>query len=743
MKVKSPAKDFTSDVQTIEEIVVRTMDKISQIVGSSLGPGGKNVIIESDLPGIPNKNTKDGVTIFKSLGSKNAYEHLIIEQTRDVAIRTVNEAGDGPQPLWANVLTPKGFVPMSDVRVGMEICGTDGTIQKVLEVYPKGSKEIVEVAFSDGKVVECCKDHLWTVQDSDGKFKTLTTLAISEDYKTITNNGEILYRYRTPATFVKYNDGNKHPIHSYVVTDIRPTGKHTEMQCIKVSNPDSLYITDNFVVTHNTTSATVISAALIKNLLTFCKENRKYSPQKVVREINKFLNDFMIPYIDDKSIKVDNKNKKLLEQVATISANGDVDMAKAVIQAFEEVGYGASSHVTIQELSGPSGYEVELIEGFPINKGYEESIGKFHSAFINDQGNLRCLLDSPLFLLFDGKVNDIVQVASVLQDIGDRYVNGDANFCNVVIVAHGYSEQVLTNLALNFQNPNTINIVPLSTPVNQIVNSQTNFLMDLSAFTGAKIFDMNESILDANVENDLGQNMNRLEMYRFRTTVVGDPDETNIEVRAEEIEGQMKQSESKIEKALLEERLGKLTSGIARLKIYGASNGELKEKADRAEDAVCSVRAAINHGCLPGGGRILLNLAFELAEKHIDNPIIQDIIAPSLMNPFYKLLENAGYNEEEIVEVLSKMEKDRKKIFNVAEGEMGTEKKMGVYDATLAVKQALSNAVSIAGVMGTLGGIVAEPRSYEVEKENALQEMDFQRNIDNAGSLKNEANERG
>lgn len=439
---------FTSDIGKLQKMIVATMDEISGIVGSSLGPGGRVVVIESDLQGIPNKNTKDGVSIFRALGSHDPFKHLIIEQTRDAAIRTVNEAGDG------------------------------------------------------------------------------------------------------------------------------------------------------------TTTATVISAALIKNLFDFCGKNRRYSPQKVARIIAKTLDETLVPSIRKQSIKINTKNQDLLERVATVSVNGDKDMAKAVIQAFEEVGYGASSHVTIQELSGPSGqYEVKLIEGFPIERGYEESIGKFHPAFINDQGNQRCLLDKPLFILFDGNVTDMVQIQPVLEQIGEEYVSGKSEFKNVVIVAHHFSDQVLTQLAFNFPNPQTINIVPLTTPLSQIINGQLEFLMDVSAFTGAKIFDMNNSLLDA-LPEDFGKNMEKIEIYRFRTTIVGEPDQLNVEDRASQISTRMKQSESKIEKILLEERLGKLTNGIAQLKIYGSSNAELKEKADRAEDAVCAVRAAISHGCQIGRAHV-------------------------------------------------------------------------------------------------------------------------------------------
>lgn len=584
-KVKTPAKLFSSDLEHLEKIIVTTVDKISDIVGSSLGPGGRNVIIESDLPGIPNKNTKDGVTIFRSLGSNDPYEHLIIEQTRDVAIRVVNEAGDG------------------------------------------------------------------------------------------------------------------------------------------------------------TTSSTILAASLIKNIFQFCKNNRKYSPQKAARVINKHLKETMIPFIDKESIKITNKNKNLLEKVAKVSANGDEEMAKAVMEAFDITGFSSASHVTIQELSGPSGsYEVSLVEGFPIDKGYEESIGKFHPAFINDQGNQRCSLENPLFVLFDGKITDYAQINDMMQTIGRAYVEGDSEYKNVVIIAHGFSEQVLNILSYNFPNPGTINIVPLSTPINQIINSQLHFLMDLSAFTGAKIFDM-QNPLSEFTEEDFGSGVEKIDIYRFRTTIVGEPDPTNIEVRADEIRQYMEQSESAIEKILLEERLGKLTSGIAQLKIFGSSNGELKEKADRAEDAVCAVRAAINHGCLPGGCRILVNLGLELNGSK--DPVVQQVIVPSLFSPFYKLLENAGYNEEEIQEVLEKMIKDTKKVYDVENAVFGDPKKLGIFDATLAVKQALSNAVSISSVMGTLGGIVAFPRDGQLERQEAENERNFQRTLENAENLRNEADERG
>ena len=585
-KVKTPAKMFTSDSTNLENVILNTMNKIERIVGSSLGPGGRNVIIESELSGIPNKNTKDGVTIFRSLGSANAYEHLIIEQTRDAAIQTVNEAGDG------------------------------------------------------------------------------------------------------------------------------------------------------------TTTATIISSALVRNIFQFCKENPKYSPQRAARRIQKLLDSDIVPFIRENSIKINNKNKSLLSKVATVSVNGDTEMAGAVISAFDMVGYGASSHVTIQELSGPSGYKVDLVEGFPIEKGYEESIGKFHTAFINDQGHQRCLLEKPLFILFDGNITDVVQIQDILENIGQEYVSGNSDFANVVIVAHKFNDAVLTNLALNFPNPNTINVLPLATPMSPIVNGQLHFLMDLAAFTGAKVFDMNNPLSEATAD-DLGSGMEKIEVYRFRTTVVGDSDPAAIEFRVGDLEILKEQSESKIEKALIEERIGKLTSGIAKLQIFGSSNGELKEKADRAEDAVCAVRAAITDGCLPGGGRTLINIALNLQENYPEEALVLSVLVPSLLQPFFRLLQNSGHSTDEIDDILGKLVKNNKKVYDINSETLGDPKKLGLFDATKAVEQAIKNAVSISSVMGTLGGIVAFPRDNELENQEFKSQMDFNRTLDNAEQLGNEANERG
>lgn len=585
-KAKDSAKIFVSDREQIKKIVLRTMKRASDIVSCTLGPGGLNVLIESDYPGVPHKNTKDGVTVLKSLGANDPYEHLIVEQVRDVAQRTASEAGDG------------------------------------------------------------------------------------------------------------------------------------------------------------TTTATLLAYNVIQNMFAFCEKNPKYSPQKAARRISQVVDELLLPYIASQSIAINEENKSLLKMVAKISANGDEDMANAVIKAFEEIGYGDSSHVTIRELSGRKKYVVERIDGFPIPMGFEESIGKLHTAFINDQANQRSYLEKPLFLLYDGNVNDLITFLPIMEGLGKKYVEeGNSDYKNLVIFAHGFSENVLTQLAFNFSNPNTLNVLPMITPMAQFLNSQTHFLHDLSAFTGAKVFGLKDQVNTATLA-DLGRSMEYFEAYRFRSTVVGEPDPVNVEVRAEDLKTMIKNAESQAEKIMLEERLGKITNGIAKLTIYGGSNGELKEAHDRCEDAVCAVRSTIGHGAVPGGCRLAINMALKLAEELPDGDPAKEVLFPSLLSLPTKLLDNAGRNSDEIQEIVARLVEDREVVYDVENEKFGKAEEVGLLDATKAVSESLSNAVSIACILGTMGGLVAYPRDPVFERSEARADSEFMRATDSPNQFVNEADER-
>jgi chaperonin GroEL len=491
-----------------------------------------------------------------------------------------------------------------------------------------------------------------------------------------------------------------------------------------------------------TTATTLLSYSIISNLFEFCEKNKKYSPQKATRRISKVTKDLILPFIRERSIKVTEENKHLLKMVATISANGDVEMANSVIDCFEQVGYADSSHVTIRQLSGPEKYHVERVDGLPIPMGFEESIGKQHVAFINDTGNQRCYLEKPLFLLYDGQVNDLIMFMPIMEGLGKKYVEeGNSDYKNIVIFSHGFSENVLTQLAFNFSNPNTMNILPMITPMAQFLNSQTHFLYDLAAFTGAKVFGLKDQVSTARLE-DLGHGMENFEAYRFRSTVVGQPDSLNVEFRADELKTMIKSAESQAEKSLLEERLGKITNGIAKLTIFGGSNGELKEKHDRAEDAVLATRSTISNGALPGGGRIALDLVLKLSQELEDGDPAKEVLIPSLLAIPNTLLTNAGYTNEEIEEIISKLLEDIELVYDIENQKYGKAEELGLFDATKAVEEAINNAVSIASVLGVLGGIVAFPRDEVFERSEARADSEYMKTVENPHQFENEANNR-
>jgi chaperonin GroEL len=584
-KTKSMPKIFISDRKVIKNKTLETMKKVSDVVGGTLGPGGKTCLLENSLPDMPNKITKDGVSVFSELASLDPIEHVIIETARDVAQRVSESVGDG------------------------------------------------------------------------------------------------------------------------------------------------------------TTTATILSYQLIESIFKFSDNNPKYSPQKITRRLKKVTNKILVPYIQSRAIGINDSNIELLRKVAVTSVNGDQELADAVIQCFELIGFGDSSHVTIREQPGSQGFHVSRIDGLPLPTGLDD-LGKFSNVYVNDKGGLRCYLEKPLFLLFDGVINDLIQVDDIFAKIGTKYANGDMDFKNLVIMANGFSENIMNTLAFNFANPQTINILPVKVPFVQFTNSQHQLLMDMAAFTNSKIFGLNNPLSNAEVA-DLGRGMDYYEAYRFRSTIVGDPPESiNIEVRASELKKMMENCASKAEKIWIEERLAKLTCGIAKLTISAGSSADTKELRDRAEDAVLATRSTIKYGCLPGGARIAIDMAMKLASELEEGDPAREVLIDALLSLPNTLLDNAGYSEEEKGNIITKLIENQELVYDINQDEFGDPVKLGLFDAAKSVEDSLCNAVSIASVLGTLGGLVVSPRDPIWERQEAREDANFQRTLDNAGNIRNEANER-
>ena len=201
----------------------------------------------------------------------------------------------------------------------------------------------------------------------------------------------------------------------------------------------------------------------------------------------------------------------------------------------------------------------------------------------------------------------------------------------------------------------------------------------------------------------------------------------------------------------MNERIAKLTSGIAKLTVRGASNGEVKEKRDRAEDAVCAVRAAIKYGALTGGGYTWVKLAEYLSSYSLDTPdklrdiVVQEIVRPSILSVVERLFTNAGFTPEEARDLISKMTTEYKsfpqgpgRAYDIQQGAWVDPVDAGLLDSFSAVRDSLRNAISVSGTMGTTGGVVVFTRDAELERKEALESMEYMK-----AANYSEANERG
>jgi chaperonin GroEL len=566
-KIKSVAKTVIPSGKDLENKVSKTMQIISEVVGSSLGPAGRVTLIERQEVNMVPVVTKDGVTIFKSLGFNDPAMQCILESARDASIATSERAGDG----------------------------------------------------------------------------TTTTAILEESF----------YRF---------------------------TQK-------------------------------------------YLKDNPRLSPQKIVRQINEVLSKHVTPVLKKITQKGDlqtEKGRKFLHAVARTSGNGDQEIADITLEAFDQS--GDEGNVTLTEASGDSKIELVKIKGYHIAQGFEDSCQKFWPAFINDQAHQRVYLENCYFLLYFGKITEPQTLLAPLTKINDNWQKNGGPCC-VILVATGFSEDVLGTLMVTFPMKDLLKVIPVLTPQTAMLSSQQDLLLDLSAYLGAKVFDPINAPLHTFDLVDAGRPMESFEMGRYRSNVVGEPDEMLVFDRIDQLREQIKNAESKLEVSLLNERIAKLSGGLVKLIINGNSNGETKEKRDRLEDAICAVRTTLKHGCLPGGGFALLKIVNELEKINEDKSgVISDIIVPALKVPVEKLLHNSGLDLDEIDNTLKTIQgscsSNTPYIYDSEDQEFRNpldEKKL-ILDSYLSVSESIKNSVSIACQLATLGGVVVFNRDDVLER---------------------------
>lgn len=888
--------------------LLRGAEVLYSAVKSTMGPSGHNVIIDNGMtaPLI----TKDGVTVAKAICLKDKLPGLGAELLKEIASKTNECAGDGPQPTYAKVLTPTGWKTIGELEVGDDICGTNGTTQKVLGVYHKGRKDIYKVTLADGnngnRAVECSEEHLWSVVTDSGVKRTITTkqllengvgrksnpnagkyfiptsevefanrtdlpmdpyllgvllgdgslsenheidiaIGLKEEYvldkvilphgckmrkryyttnkhyikatvtgsdtkkgKTVGERKSIIKQILTklnllgkdshnkfiprqymfsaledrklllqglidtdgsinsrglfefctvgeqlcldvvelcrslnvPVNVVKqqrkpgngsYSNtpifritelkGNKHGLK---VKEIQNTGKQTEMMCIKVSNEDHLYITNDFVPTHNTTTATVLGYGLLKSGVKMIATGRssiglKRGMEKATAIVIDHLKSAAIPVRDGNDIV----------NIGTISANGDKKIGELLSDAISKV--GQDGIITIEPAKSVN-TSLEVVEGMQFDTGYVSPY------FVTNGEKLTCELIEPYILITNKKITQLKEILPVLEIVAETQKP-------LLIIGDEIEGEVLHTLLVNKMKGVLFSCAVKAPSYGE---NRTDILQDIALVTGGTVLDASSAIALQNVTIEHLGTCKKAIVTRGNTTLVGDGGveaKGLIDKRVENLRAVLNKTDSTIDdlrRNNIKKRLAKLAGGIAVIKVGGSTEVEIFEKKDRVEDALNATVAAVQEGILPGGGVALYYAAQELKKRIAsgefkgtnteDELAGMQVVVETCELPLRVIVENTGKSPDVVANTLENHKTIKNKHSGLAvhtpddyahdtrygydayRHEYGDLIDKGIIDPLKVERFALEHATSVVGLILTSNAVVVNVPEKE-EKE--------------------------
>eukprot|EP00262_Sarcandra_glabra_P006184 TRINITY_DN18307_c0_g1_i1.p1 TRINITY_DN18307_c0_g1~~TRINITY_DN18307_c0_g1_i1.p1 ORF type:complete len:581 (+),score=158.70 TRINITY_DN18307_c0_g1_i1:189-1931(+) len=388
-----------------------------------------------------------------------------------------------------------------------------------------------------------------------------------------------------------------------------------------------------------------------------------------------------------------------IAQVGTISANGEREIGELIAKAMEKV--GKEGVITISD--GKTLYnELEVVEGMKLDRGY------ISPYFITNQKNQKCELEDPLILIHEKKISSINAVVKVLELALKKQRP-------LLIVAEDVESDALATLILNKLRAG-IKVCAIKAP--GFGENRKSNLQDLATLTGGQV-----------ITEELGMNLDKVELDMLGTckkvtvskddTVIldGAGDKKAIEERCEQLRAAIESSTSDYDKEKLQERLAKLSGGVAVLKIGGASEAEVSEKKDRVTDALNATKAAVEEGIVPGGGVALLYASRELDKlqtANFDQKIGVQIIQNALKTPVHTIASNAGVEGAVVVGKL--LEQDNLDLgYDAAKGEYVDMVKAGIIDPLKVIRTALVDAASVSSLLTTTEAVVVELPKDEKE----------------------------
>jgi chaperonin GroEL len=390
------------------------------------------------------------------------------------------------------------------------------------------------------------------------------------------------------------------------------------------------------------------------------------------------------------------KTKEEISSVAAISAQ-DKEIGDLIAEVMDKV--GKDGVITVEESKGLQ-FETEYVEGMQFDRGY------ISAYFVTDPEHMEAKIDEPYILIHDKKISaatDIVPILEKLVQIGKR---------ELLVIAEDIDGEALATLVLN-KLRGMLNVIAVKAP--GFGDRRKAMLQDIAILTGGTV--ITEELgrkLESVTLQDLGRAGKVVATKDDTTLIEGQGDAAKIKGRIDEIKVEIDKSTSDYDKEKLQERLAKLSGGVAVIRVGAATETELKEKKHRVEDALSATRAAVEEGIVPGGGVALINAREAIKDLKMDDEdatIGINVVRKALEVPMMKITENAGQDGAVVIDTVRRIqaEKKNKNIgFDVIKGEYLDMVKAGIIDPAKVTKGALENAASIAAMILTTEALVTD-----------------------------------
>lgn len=445
-----------------------------------------------------------------------------------------------------------------------------------------------------------------------------------------------------------------------------------------------------------TTTATVLAKSIIIEG-NKCVE-AGMNPMDLKKGIDKALN---ICLNELKNLSIPCINDKEIAQIGTISANSDKNIGNIIAKAIAKV--GKEGIITVEEGTSIED-DLEIVEGMQFEQGYI-------SPYFANQKNLTCELENPYILITDKKISNIRDLVPILENIA-------RSGSSLLIIANEIEGEALTALIVN-KVKGIVKICAVKAP--EYGERKKQVLEDIAVLTNTSVIsdDIGLSLEKIKVD-DLGL-AKKITITKNDTTIInGAGSQKNIEERIKTIKKEKDEATSTYEKEKLQNRIAKLSDGVAVIKVGAATELEMKEKKARVEDALHATRAAVEEGMLPGGGVAYIRIIHKLQEIECENNDQKQgikIIMKALEAPFRQIISNAGL---EPAIILEKIKNEKTNFgFNAATERYGDMLEFGILDPTKVSKYALHHACSVAGLMLTTEAAIAVATKKD-NKDNSI-----------------------